>query len=54
VPSRMAPPRAGDPPELVADPTRAEKRLNWKATRSLEEIVATAGKWAESMQPKVH
>ncbi len=50
VPSRMAPPRAGDPPELVADPTRAEKLLNWKAKRSLDEIVATAWKWDEHVQ----
>jgi UDP-glucose 4-epimerase len=50
VPSRTAPPRAGDPPELVADPTRAEKLLNWKAKRSLDEIVATAWKWDEHVQ----
>ena len=47
VPIRMAPRRAGDPPELVADPSRAEKLLDWKAKRSLEEIVATAWKWEE-------
>jgi UDP-glucose 4-epimerase len=47
VPSRMAAARPGDPPELVADPRRAEKLLNWKAKRSLEDIVATAWKWAE-------
>ncbi len=52
VPSRLAPPRPGDPPELVADPRRAEKLLNWKAKRSLEEIVATAWKWAERTQRK--
>jgi UDP-glucose-4-epimerase GalE len=50
VPSRMAPPRAGDPAELVADPARAEKLLNWKAKRSLDEIVSTAWKWDERMQ----
>ncbi len=50
VPSRMAPPRAGDPAELVAAPGRAEKLLNWKAARSLDEIVATAWKWAERMR----
>jgi UDP-glucose 4-epimerase len=48
VPRRIAPRRAGDPPELVADPSRAEKMLNWKAKRSLEEIVSTAWKWDES------
>ena len=50
VPSRLAPPRPGDPPELVADPTRAEKLLNWKAKRSLEDIVATAWRWTEYTQ----
>ena len=48
VPKRIAARRAGDPAELVADPTRAEKLLNWKAKRSLEQIVATAWKWAQS------
>ena len=48
VPRRMAARRAGDPPELVADPSLAEKTLHWKATRSLEQIVATAWKWSES------
>lgn len=46
VPTHMGPRRAGDPAELVADPSRAEKVLSWKARRSLEEIVASAWKWA--------
>jgi UDP-glucose-4-epimerase GalE len=46
VPTHIGPRRAGDPAELVADPGRAEKLLNWKAKRSLEEIVASAWKWA--------
>jgi UDP-glucose 4-epimerase len=50
VPIRQSPPRPGDPPELVADPSRAEKLLRWKATRSLEEIVSTAWKWAKGLQ----
>ncbi len=49
VPTHLAPRRAGDPPELVADPSLAEKSLKWKAKRSLEEIVSTAWKWAEKM-----
>ncbi len=48
VPSQMAPRRPGDPPSLVADPSRSEKLMNWKAKRSLEEIVSSAWKWAES------
>jgi UDP-glucose 4-epimerase len=46
VPTHIGPRRAGDPAELVADPSRAEKLLNWKAKRSLEDIVASAWKWA--------
>jgi UDP-glucose 4-epimerase len=46
VPKRMGPRRPGDPAELVADPSRAEKLLQWKARRSLEEMVATAWNWA--------
>jgi UDP-glucose-4-epimerase GalE len=52
VPSRMAPPRPGDPPELVADPGRAAKLLNWKARWSLDEIVASAWQWTERTQPQ--
>jgi UDP-glucose-4-epimerase GalE len=47
VPANFAARRPGDPPRLVADPSCAEKLLNWKAKRSLEEIVSTAWKWAE-------
>lgn len=46
VPTHIGPRRAGDPAELVADPSRAQKLLNWKAKRSLDEIVASAWKWA--------
>ena len=45
VPQRTAARRAGDPAELVADPSRAEELLKWRATRSLEQIVATAWAW---------
>jgi UDP-glucose-4-epimerase GalE len=48
LPYRTAPRRPGDPPVLVADPSRAEKMLGWKAQRSLEEIVSSAWSWAES------
>jgi UDP-glucose-4-epimerase GalE len=46
VPKRVGPRRAGDPPELVADPARAQQTLGWKATRSLQQIVETAWRWA--------
>jgi UDP-glucose-4-epimerase GalE len=51
VPTRIGPRREGDPAELVADPRRAEALLHWKATRSLEQIVATAWNWAQQNSP---
>ena len=45
---KPAPRRPGDPPVLVADPTRAQQVLKWKARRSLEEIVASAWKWMQN------
>ncbi|HKW19223.1 MAG TPA: UDP-glucose 4-epimerase GalE [Terriglobales bacterium] len=47
VPTHIGPRRPGDPPELVADPGLAEKILKWKAKYSLDEIIATAWKWAQ-------
>jgi UDP-glucose 4-epimerase len=47
VPTHIGPRRAGDPAELVADPSLAEKILNWKAKRSLDEIISTAWNWAK-------
>lgn len=44
---RIVPRRHGDPPALVADATRAQQILGWKATRSLEDIVSTAWNWAQ-------
>jgi UDP-arabinose 4-epimerase len=41
-----APRRSGDPAYLVADPSRAEEVLNWKAQYiSIDEIIKTAIKW---------
>jgi len=45
VPVRFSPRRPGDPPTLVADPSRAENLLQWKAKRTLREIVSTAWSW---------
>jgi len=47
VPTHIGPRRAGDPAELVADPSLAEKLLHWKAKRSLEQIIASAWAWAQ-------
>ncbi len=50
VPQRLAPRRPGDPPELVANPSRAQKVLGWKARRSLEQIVSTAWQWDQKQR----
>jgi UDP-arabinose 4-epimerase len=47
VPRTVGPRRAGDPPALVANPAKAQALLQWKATRGLRDIVATAWKWME-------
>ena len=44
---KIAPRRPGDPPVLVADPTRAQQVLKWKATRDLTNIVSTAWNWMQ-------
>jgi UDP-arabinose 4-epimerase len=48
VPRKVVPRRPGDPPVLVADPTRARQLLQWKTTRSLRDSVVTAWKWMQS------
>jgi UDP-glucose 4-epimerase len=46
VPYTEAPRRAGDPPALYADSTKAKTELGWKIKfNDIESIVATAWKW---------
>jgi UDP-glucose 4-epimerase len=53
VPVREAPRRAGDPPILVADPTRANRELGWTARfSSLDHIVETACRWYAGRRPE--
>jgi UDP-glucose 4-epimerase len=47
VPTQIGARRPGDPAELVADPSLAERSLKWKAHRSLDNIIATAWNWAQ-------
>jgi UDP-glucose 4-epimerase len=37
--------RPGDLPTSYADPSKANKKLNWKATRTLDEMCADAWRW---------
>ncbi|SRR5258708_5349147 len=49
VPYTVAPRRAGDPPALYADSTKAKTELGWKVQYpEIESIVATAWKWHSS------
>jgi UDP-glucose 4-epimerase len=34
--------RPGDVPSLIADPRKAEKVLNWKAKKSIKDIIKDA------------
>jgi len=47
VPRRVVPRRPGDPPALVANPAKAQTLLQWRATRELRDVVATAWNWME-------
>jgi UDP-glucose 4-epimerase len=47
VPFEFGPRREGDPPLLVADSSRLQQELGWKAKDSdLKRIVETAWRWA--------
>jgi UDP-glucose 4-epimerase len=46
IPTKLGPRRAGDPPELVADATRAGRELGWEPRYAdLRSIVETAWRW---------
>jgi UDP-glucose 4-epimerase len=47
VPHKRVPRRPGDPPILVANPAKAQALLQWRATRGLRDVVATAWNWME-------
>lgn len=52
VPAEFAPRRAGDPPALYADATKAKKDLGWTPKfTTIEPIVATAWRWHQA-KPK--
>lgn len=48
IPCLVAPRRAGDVSELTADPSHAHARLNWRATRGLDQMCLDAWRWQES------
>jgi UDP-glucose-4-epimerase GalE len=50
VPHEYRPPRAGDPPSLYADPTKAREVLGWMARRDVDEILTSAWKWQQKLE----
>lgn len=50
LPKRTVARRAGDPPVLLADPSRAETLLGWKARRSLREMVSSSWNFLQKHQ----
>lgn len=52
IPVRDEARRAGDPPELVADPTKAMQELNWRPRMSdLETLIEHAWRWEQKHHP---
>ncbi len=47
-----APRRAGDPPRLIADPSKAERVLGWRAEYDLESIMRSAWNWQQKRAEK--
>src|ERR1700757_761755 len=47
VPRKMVARRPGDPPALVADPRKARALLQWKSSRVLLDVVASAWDWMQ-------
>ena len=50
VPHEFAPPRAGDPPVLYANPARAKEVLGWVARRDVDEILTSAWTWQRKLE----
>lgn len=46
---KMAPRRAGDVVEIWADPSLAEAKLGWKATRSIDQTLSAAWAWEKHL-----
>ena len=50
LPHKIAARRPGDPAMLVADPSRAQSRLGWKASRSLKDMIASSWNFFQNHQ----
>jgi len=50
---RESPRRPGDPPVLIADPSKAEKLLGWEVNYDIEDIVKTAWVWHRKLRTSI-
>ena len=48
VPFKFGPRREGDLDEFFADPTKAEKELDWKAEKTLEDMCRDSWNFAKN------
>ena len=48
IPYKIAPRRAGDVAMCYADPSKANKELNWKAEKSLDEMCEDSWRWQKN------
>lgn len=48
IPVRLAPRRAGDVAELIADVEKAERLLGWTAIRGVDDMCADLWRWQQS------
>jgi UDP-glucose 4-epimerase len=47
VPYKIAPRRAGDIARTFADPAKANRELDWRAERGIEEMCADSWRWQQ-------
>ena len=48
IPYEIKPRRAGDIAVCYADPAKAERELNWRAEKGLEEMCADTWRWQKN------
>ena len=53
LPHLLGPRRAGDVPEVFADPRKAGAVLGWTASRTLHEALADAWRWQQALAARV-
>lgn len=51
IPYEIVPRRPGDIAACYADPTKAERVLGWKATKSIEDMCRDSWRWQQSQNP---